>query len=229
MTECAHFQREMNYFGFAKESGKQAPEPKGLGFGSCVLSATEHWGRNFKVQENLQFNVNAGPLLSAARSEAERALRRHDSWAWVGVIDPKMQTAKREESFCASEASPWPLGGYSKRFPYETFLDEILGFINLGAGWDSYSAKAPSSNAVKNALSFLELLEKHSLKIEWTAPTNDDSVMISIRPDKATQEWDFYSDGDVAVTIIEPSGTKHFIEVMARDIEKILLGRYGQA
>lgn len=170
------------------------------------------------------------PLGSAAKSEAALASRRGGDTQNVGVwAAGHFAVPGKWFSYAPSaEIESWPLRRGTERFPYESFRDEILGFMNLPVGWDSYSAKAPTGDAVKSALSFVELLEKHCVRIEWTAPTNDDSIMVSIKLGDAVQEWDFYSDGDVAVTVIESSGTKHFIEVMPRDIEKILLGGYGR-
>lgn len=115
-----------------------------------------------------------------------------------------------------------------KEKSYSQFRNEIRGFLHLRAGWDSYSAKAPSDEAVTSAIAFVNLLERLKRKIEWVAPTNDDSVMLSIRVPSGTQEWDFYSDGDIAVTVLGADGRKGFLDVAPDEVEGVVLGRYGK-
>ena len=76
---------------------------------------------------------------------------------------------------------------------------KVLGFRNLQKGWDSYEALPPSETAIQNTLTFLGILENLSLAPDWVEPTSDDSIMLEVKVGKVLQEWDFYSDGIVAV------------------------------
>lgn len=75
----------------------------------------------------------------------------------------------------------------------------VANFTKLEKGWDSYNAQPPSQIAVKNTLAFLQLLKMLGLKPDWVEPTSDDSIMLEVKVGGLLQEWDFYSDGDVAV------------------------------
>jgi serine/threonine protein kinase len=110
---------------------------------------------------------------------------------------------------------------------YEKFRREVQSFFNLSKGWDSYEAEPPSQTAVKNAADFIDVVERQAFKIDWVAPTTDDSVMVTLQTPAGTQEWDFYSDGDIAVTILEASGKKRFLDVKPMDVERVLVARYG--
>jgi len=75
----------------------------------------------------------------------------------------------------------------------------VLDFTRLKKGWDSYDAEPPSPMAARNTLAFLDLLKTLSLQPDWVEPTSDDSIMLEVKVGGFLQEWDFYSDGDVAV------------------------------
>ena len=76
---------------------------------------------------------------------------------------------------------------------------KVSGFRNLEKGWDSYGASPPSETAIQNTLTFLDILENLSLAPDWVEPTSDDSIMLEVKVGEVLQEWDFYSDGIVAV------------------------------
>jgi hypothetical protein len=77
--------------------------------------------------------------------------------------------------------------------------DKVCEFRNLEKGWDSYEALPPSETAIQNTLTFLGILENLSLAPDWVEPTSDDSIMLEVKVGEVLQEWDFYSDGIVAV------------------------------
>ena len=77
--------------------------------------------------------------------------------------------------------------------------DKVCGFRNLEKGLDSYEALPPSEIASQNTLTFLGILENLSLAPDWVEPTSDDSIMLEVKVGEVLQEWDFYSDGIVAV------------------------------
>jgi hypothetical protein len=77
--------------------------------------------------------------------------------------------------------------------------EKVRRFEYLKPNWDSYGAVPPSAVAIKNTLSFLEVLEVLQLTPDWVEPTSDDSIMLKVKVGDILQEWDFYSDGDVAV------------------------------
>jgi hypothetical protein len=79
------------------------------------------------------------------------------------------------------------------------FREKILSFAQLSKGWDSYSADAPSDIAVSAALTLLDELEKANLVPEWVAPTGDSSILMQYKSGEVWFNWEFDSDGDVAV------------------------------
>jgi len=167
---------------------------------------------NPKIRSEVPRNVGGGRFsASVTYSEAIRSLTGFR----VGIIGlGQKEIKKADPSVCRS-------GEYVK------FKKEIKGFLNLSKGWDSYAAQVPSEIAVKNATDFIDVVERHAFKIEWVAPTTDDSVMVTLEIKGGRQEWDFYSDGDIAVTMLEASGSKHFLDVKPMDVERVLVAKYG--
>lgn len=86
-------------------------------------------------------------------------------------------------------------------------IQRVRNFATLPKGWDSYDAAPPSAVAIRNTLAFLNVLRSLSIYPAWVEPTSDDSIMLEVRVGNVLEEWDFYSDGDVAVLHELPSGT----------------------
>lgn len=80
-----------------------------------------------------------------------------------------------------------------------SFREKIRSFGRLSKGWDSYSADAPSDIAVSAALTLLEELEKADVVPEWVAPTGDSSILMRYKSGNVCFNWEFHSDGDVAM------------------------------
>lgn len=76
---------------------------------------------------------------------------------------------------------------------------KIRGFQQLEQGWDSYNAEAPSSQAVSAALKLVDELERADLLPEWVTTTGDSSILMRYRSGDVWFDWEFHSDGDVAV------------------------------
>ena len=97
---------------------------------------------------------------------------------------------------CASPSSDFRWIAAS---PTSLLKKKVEGFASLKTGWDSYNASPPSKTAIKNTLTLLGVLEMLELSPEWVEPTSDDSIMLEVKVGEIIQEWDFYSDGEVAV------------------------------
>ncbi len=80
-----------------------------------------------------------------------------------------------------------------------SFREKIRSFGQLNEGWDSYSADAPSDIAVSAALDLLDELENADVVPEWVAPTGDSSILMRYKSGDVCFNWEFHSDGDVAM------------------------------
>ncbi len=75
----------------------------------------------------------------------------------------------------------------------------VESYQNLKPGWDGYDARPPSSVAITNALAFIDVLRLLKMPPVWIEPSSDNSILLELKVQDETQEWDFYSDGEVAV------------------------------
>lgn len=82
---------------------------------------------------------------------------------------------------------------------HASLREKIRSFGQLSKGWDSYSADAPSGTAVSSALTLLDELEKTNVVPEWVAPTGDSSILMRYKSHDVSFNWEFHSDGDVAM------------------------------
>ena len=106
---------------------------------------------------------------------------------------------------------------------YALRREEIRSYRHLPRGWNSYDAEAPGQEAVSLALRFVDLLEKHSLKIQWNAPSVDDSVMMTVNAPSGTQEWEFFGDGTTAVMYWNAAGEKKYVDLETAGFERFLM------
>ncbi len=77
--------------------------------------------------------------------------------------------------------------------------DKVRGLLDLPRGWDSYEAEAPSTVAVEAALTLINALKRLRILPEWVTPTADSSILVRYRSGDIWYDWEFHSDGDVAV------------------------------
>jgi hypothetical protein len=82
---------------------------------------------------------------------------------------------------------------------YARLRERIRGFAGLEKGWDSYDADAPSELAISAALALVNRLEGAAVLPEWVTPTSDSSILMRYRLGDVFFEWEFHSDGEVAV------------------------------
>lgn len=101
--------------------------------------------------------------------------------------------------------------------------EEIQSYRQLPHGWNSYDAEAPGPEAVALALCFVDLLEKHAVKIEWVAPSVDDSVMMTVDVPSGKQEWEFFGDGTTAVMHRDAEGAKSYVDLEVSNFERFLM------
>ena len=83
--------------------------------------------------------------------------------------------------------------------PMDRLRTKVAGFAELKVGWDTYKALPPSAAAIKNTQRFLQVLESLELNPDWVEPSSDDSILLEVTVGGVVQEWDFFSDGKVAV------------------------------
>ena len=86
-----------------------------------------------------------------------------------------------------------------KRDDFTRLRERIQSLARLSPGWDSYDAEAPSTVAVKIALTLVDELERAGILPEWVTPTADSSILMRYRKDDVWYDWEFHSDGDIAV------------------------------
>lgn len=111
--------------------------------------------------------------------------------------------------------------------PWIQIRQRIRSFGQLEKGWDTYDAEPPSALAIQNTLEFVRVVEKLCLRTDWVEPTSDDSIMLELKVGDVLQEWDFYSDGDVAVMYEWPNGrdTCHMVKPAVWEMASFLTNR----
>jgi hypothetical protein len=82
---------------------------------------------------------------------------------------------------------------------FELLKSRVHGFLKLERGWDTYEAEAPSSRAVMAALKLVNQLENCGIVPKWVTPTCDASILMRYRQGDVWYDWEFHSDGDIAV------------------------------
>jgi len=102
--------------------------------------------------------------------------------------------------------------------PHASFREKIRSFGQLSKGWDSYSADAPSDIAVSAALTLLDELEKVDAVPEWVAPTGDSSILMQYKSGDVSFNWEFHSDGDVAMMRKPPDEKATYHDLRADQI-----------
>lgn len=101
---------------------------------------------------------------------------------------------------------------------HTSFREKIRGFGQLRKGWDSYSADPSSCIAVSAALSLLDELENADVVPEWVAPTGDSSILMRYKTGDVCFNWEFHSDGDVAMMRKPLLGTATYHDLRNEEI-----------
>jgi len=102
---------------------------------------------------------------------------------------------------------------------------KVSSFSSLKQGWDSYAAMPPSKQSIATVLRFLDILEGLQITPDWVEPTSDNSIMLEVRVGTALEEWDFYSDGEVAVMFEWEDGREesHMVKPTDEELAMFLL------
>ncbi len=189
---------------------EQPPKNRSAARFEPALSGWEAISQNRYLRiDCVEQEVLPPPVPSWARLMVERAVEkgafhkllavwRRKTWA-TGPVHLKWDRSCTGDFWSAiskgAEKSKW-----------EQLREKLSALTKLKKGWDSYDADPPSVAAVRNASEFVRVLETLGAFPDWAEPTSDDSIMLEVKVNDILEEWDFYSDGDVAVLHEWPNG-----------------------
>ena len=82
---------------------------------------------------------------------------------------------------------------------FDLLKNRIQSFSSLQVGWDTYNGNPPSLVAINAATTVAKELEKLKILPEHVTPTSDSSILMRYRYENVWFDWEFHSDGDVAI------------------------------